>query len=739
MGFFNACSIIYIGDIMVCNVQLEVKARGLNKPFTYLIPESLLNQVAVGKRVLVPFGKRSLSGFIMSIEQNYSGQQVLKPIIKVLDNQIIINQELTALVDYMINLTLSTKSKILDTILPKALRANIKQDIQRKQIQVIKPLVGKEQIKDYIRQKRLGKNQLIVLEDILKGVIIYKNRYPSSTYQRLIKDKIIIIESNPSIEIQCQEEAYPKHQLNLEQQKAYEQIVNCFDSAQTFLLLGVTGSGKTEVYLHLIEDIIKRGKQALVLVPEISLTPQIEKRFIGRFKNGVATLHSRLNEREKLEIWERAKSGDLKVVIGPRSAVFTPFENLGIIIMDEEHETSYKQTNDPRYHTLDIAKFRSNYQKIPLVLGSATPSLESMARAIKGVYQLIKIEKRANGQFPAITIIDKNQLVESNRIFSTVLQNKIRLRLDHGEQVILFLNRRGFNTISSCVNCGHYLKCPHCDIALIYHQSEHRLCCHYCGYYEEASSICPNCQQPAIRRLGLGTERLASEVAKLFPQARIIRMDQDVTTKKHSHQSLINSFACGQADILIGTQMVAKGLDFPNVTLVGVINADNSLNIPDFRSAERTFQLLTQVSGRSGRATTSGEVVIETYNPDHYSILNVKNHDYNNFFKTEMNLRKKLQYPPYVYLTLIRLSSKDEQIISQEIKKIMKILKTKLDEHYTILGPSSINKIGGIYRMHLLIKYKKDQLLQPVLNEILSIYQNNKQLKIDIDINPLNI
>lgn len=724
---------------MVCHVQLEVKARGLNKPFTYLIPEELKLDVQVGKRVLVPFGKRSLSGFIVDINQEYHGKQKLKPIIKVLDQQVIVNQELTELVEYMISLTLSTKSKILDTVLPKALRANIKHNIQRKQVLMIKPLVSKEKISKYIQCQRLGKNQLKVLADILSDLPVIKNQFPSSTYHRLIDDQIIEIVAVPLNQLQCSGDEYPKHQLNEEQKTAYQLIAQNYHVAKTFLLLGVTGSGKTEVYLHLIEDVIKNGKQALILVPEISLTPQIEKRFMGRLKEGVVTLHSRLNDQERLEIWERAKSGDIKVVIGPRSAIFTPFEKLGIIIMDEEHETSYKQTNDPRYHTLDIAKFRSNYHQIPLVLGSATPSLESMARAMKGVYQLINIEQRAAGQFPSITIVDKNKLIEPAKIFSTVLQNKIRLRLDHGEQVILFLNRRGFNTISSCVNCGHTFTCPDCDIALTYHKKSQRLRCHYCGYHQSFTATCPQCKQTAIRGLGVGTEKLADEVAKLFPEARIIRMDQDATSQKNSHQLLINDFACGKADILIGTQMIAKGLDFPNVTLVGVINADNSLNIPDFRSAERTFQLLTQVSGRSGRASSGGEVVIETYNPDHYSIMNAKNHDYQNFFKAEMVLRRKLQYPPYVYLTLIRLSSKDEALASKEIIKISKLLKEELNDNYAILGPSSGTKIGGIYRFHILVKYKKDELLTPILLKLLTIYQSNKQLKLDVDINPLTI
>lgn len=534
--------------------------------------------------------------------------------------------------------------------------------------------------------------------------------------------------------------------LTSEQQAAFEPIKESIQARKNdvFLLNGVTGSGKTEVYLQSIDVALQEGKEAIMLVPEISLTPQMVKRFKERFGDRVAVFHSGLSVGEKYDEWRRIFRKEVKVVVGARSAIFLPFTNIGIIIIDEEHEGSYKQEETPRYHARDVAIERARHHQCPVVLGSATPTLESFARAQKGVYRLLTLKERVNSRpLPSVNIIDmREELRAGNRsVFSGELLEKIHDRLEKKEQMILFLNKRGHSSFVMCRSCGEVTQCPHCDISLTFHKYNNLLKCHYCGYEERVGSQCQACGSDAIRYFGTGTQKVEEELAKLIPEARVIRMDVDTTSKKGSHEKLLSHFQEGKADILLGTQMIAKGLDFPNVTLVGVLSADTMLHLPDFRASEKTFQLLTQVSGRAGRHELPGEVVIQSYSPEHYSIILASKQDFTEFFNHEMLIRRRNLYPPYFYVTLVTVSHPDLMTAVSVTGKITKYVKSGLSQQAIVLGPSAspIPRINNRYRYQCLIKYKREPALQERLKKIIDHYQQDKALKdlqIIIDPNP---
>lgn len=514
-----------------------------------------------------------------------------------------------------------------------------------------------------------------------------------------------------------------------EQENAYSVISQSIDKPdnQTYLIEGVTGSGKTEIYLQLMEKVRAKGQGAILLVPEISLTPQMVSRVVNRFQTGVAVLHSGLSVSEKYDEWQRIIKGEATIVVGARSSIFAPLENIGIIIIDEEHETTYKQSDNPRYHARDIARWRSEYHQAPLVLGSATPSLESRSRAQVGHYTHIRLKERVNQKpMPPIELIDMTQAAvrETRNELSQTLIDKIKDRLDKKEQIVLLLNRRGYASYLLCRECGFIMGCPRCDISLTYHKSDNQMKCHYCDYRVPTPRQCPQCHSEHIRTHGIGTQKVAETLNELFPEAVVTRMDNDTTRRKGQHEKLLQEFASKQSDILLGTQMIAKGLDFENVTLVGVINADTALNIPDFRAAERTFQLLTQVSGRTGRGKLAGEVIIQTYNPDHYIMQFVKYHDYDKFFYYEMKRRHLTNYPPYYFTTLIRVSSKNNGKASQTIYDLKaQIYQPELENEgqLIIVGPNrnSVAKINNYYYYNLILKYKNKELLQTKLDQIL--------------------
>ena len=538
-------------------------------------------------------------------------------------------------------------------------------------------------------------------------------------------------------------------ELTGEQTEALTQILQSMKekAATTFLLHGITGSGKTEVYLQAIQEAINQGQEAIVLVPEISLTPQMTERFRARFGDLVAVMHSGLSKGEKYDEWRKIGRGEVKVAVGARSAIFAPFTNLGLIILDEEHESTYKQEDTPRYHARDVAIWRSHFHHCPVILGSATPSLESFARAKKNVYTLLTLSERAKKQsLPSVQVVDmREELHSGNRsMFSTSLTEAIQERLARKEQMVLFLNRRGYSSFVLCRDCGTVVQCKNCDISMTYHRSTETLKCHYCGYEQHVPTECPECHSEHIRFFGTGTQKIEAEIHKVFPEARVLRMDVDTTRQKGAHERILDDFGAGKADILLGTQMIAKGLDFPKITLVGVLSADTSLNLPDFRAAERTFQLLTQVSGRAGRHDLPGEVIIQTYSPEHYAIQLSKEQHYEPFYEQEMAMRHKFAYPPYFYVVLIQVTHEDVMMAAEYAGKVMDWLKLKLSTQVGLIGPTaaSISRVQNRNRYQCLIKYKKEPNLIETLQQLIRIYRTEwikKGIQLTVDLDPSTI
>lgn len=629
----------------------------------------------------------------------------------------------------------STLISCYQTMLPKALKAQNKTTINKKMIKYVelcsnsfpKLKPNQEKIVEYLRI-----NGKVKKEEV--------NKISVSGVNTLIKNGIIIeslIEEYRLVtkDINKEKETF---KLTVEQQEAKNKILSQTQSS-VFLLHGVTGSGKTVVYMEIVEEMLNRGKDSIFLVPEISLTPQMVYHFKSRFGDEVAVLHSRLSEGEKYDEYRKIVEGKVHIVVGARSAVFAPFKNLGAIIIDEEHTTSYKQDNNPKYSAIEIAIERAKNNNAIVILGSATPSLETYARSIKGLYTLVELKHRVNtNNLPLVEIVDMSKEKHRGSIFSSRLITEVNKRLEEHEQIILLLNRRGYSSFITCSNCGYTAKCPHCDITLTYHKTSNTLRCHYCGYADKMNDICPSCGEKAIKTLGTGTEKVEEEIKKVF-NARVVRMDLDTTSKKGSHEKIITAFKNHEYDILLGTQMIAKGLDFSNVTLVGVINADTSLMIPNYRSNEYTFQLLMQTAGRSGRGEKNGSVIIQTFNPEHYAITLASKHDYIDFFKQEMEVRRKLSYPPYYYLIYIKVIGKDYNKISIESNKIASILTREL-KNSKILGPTtcSVFKLNGLFRFGIIIKYKKEEKMEEVLQSLVNHYKGNQTVKVDIDVNPNN-
>lgn len=723
----------------VAKVIVDVPTMQTDQPFTYLVPENLNEQLAVGMRVEVPFGNgnRHVQGFVLAIEPMAAtvldeANVQLKELVAVLDLKPVLNTEMLALADYMKEKTFAFKITCLQTMLPSVMRADYQKYIyltdelseelqdqlfygleeiswdQAQERGLLPQLMAlRKQQKVDIRYEVTTRNKVKMvrfiqaakefeqLEEIRLGLRKGAKKKEQLLYylQRLGTEKVTAVKEMKELGFSTallneaakngwltfiEKEAYRDPfanqtfekttalSLNAEQQVAVETILQSVQEqqSQTYLLEGITGSGKTEVYLQVIAEVLNQGKTAIMLVPEISLTPQMVQRFKSRFGEHVAVMHSGLSQGEKYDEWRKIERGEAEVVVGARSAIFAPIENIGVIIIDEEHEASYKQEETPRYHARDLAIWRSEYHHCPVVLGSATPSLESRARAQKNVYQRLRLTQRANqaATLPTIDVVDMRQEVENGNVssFSMSLQEKLQERLEKNEQSVLLLNRRGYSSFVMCRDCGYVLPCPNCDISLTLHMDSKTMKCHYCGHEERIPYRCPNCGQDKIRYYGTGTQKVEEELQTLLPDSRILRMDVDTTRRKGAHEKILRTFGEGQADILLGTQMIAKGLDFPNVTLVGVLNADTALNLPDFRSSERTFQLLTQVSGRAGRAEKPGEVIIQSFNPEHYAIQLAKAQDYEDFYTKEMYIRHRGNYPPYYFTVQITASHPEE-------------------------------------------------------------------------------
>lgn len=739
-----------------------------------------------------------------------SANPSLKAVIRLLDLAPVVNEELLSLADYMKKITYAFKITCLQTMLPSVMKAeydkliypladtpevqvlfdqreviswkeaeeegslsqlirwrqeqlvDIKYEVHTrnkvKTIRLVRSLLTEKQIEEEwakLRQNAKKQKELLLCLSELsqeEPIAYFKNKGISTAVLNQGKEKGWL----EFIESERYRDPYKDRvfdqttalELNAEQKNAVEQIITAGQQQkdQVFLLEGITGSGKTEVYLQAIADVLSENKTAIMLVPEIALTPQMVERFKGRFGESVAVLHSGLSQGEKYDEWRKIEREEAQVVVGARSAIFAPLKNIGLIIIDEEHESSYKQDETPCYHARDLAIWRSKYHHCPIVLGSATPSLESRARAQKGVYQLLQLNHRAKAaaQLPAIEIVDMREEFQNHRTstFSANLQEKIQNRLDKKEQTVLLLNRRGYSSFVMCRDCGFVLPCPNCDISLTLHMDTRSMRCHYCGHEEPIPNRCPNCGGNKIRYYGTGTQKVEEELRELYPQARTLRMDVDTTRRKGAHEQILQKFGAKEADILLGTQMIAKGLDFPEVTLVGVLNADTSLNLPDFRSSEHTFQLLTQVSGRAGRAEKAGEVVIQTFNPQHYAIELAKKQNYEQFYQQEMHVRHRGGYPPYYFTVKITASHPEEQVAAKKIFQIANQLKEVLSPQSLLLGPtpSMILRVKNRYYYQLIIKYKHEPNLPHVLDEILNGSQKEQRqgLFVAIDNEPLN-
>lgn len=723
---------------MIASVLIEHNVKSLDKTFDYVVPENLSKDISVGHKVLVPFGSQIVEGFVLNLSNKYDPSMEYKEVINIVEKTFCLNEELLELGKFISDTTLSTRISAYQAMFPKALKASVKANINIKK-DVYVSLNKEMDVDNYIDIHKKNKKEIEIL-NLLKEKDVLRKEINSPSLRKLIENNVVVLKSvevNRNIDFVKEEKK--NIELTPEQNEAYTKIKNSTNNK--VLLYGVTGSGKTEIYIKLINDTLNSGKNVIMLVPEISLTPQIVNRFLSEFGSRVAVLHSALSEGEKYDEYRRIVNKEVSIVVGARSAVFAPLSNIGLIIIDECSSPSFKQDVNPKYNSIDVAFMRSETYKCKVVMGSATPLLEQYARGQKGVFKLVSLTSRVSDNLPNYVLVDMNKEVKKrNFIISSVLKEKINDTIKSDKQVILLLNRRGYSTFLSCSSCGFVWKCPSCDISLIYHKSTNNLRCHYCGYTTKMTNICPKCKEDAIKDLGMGTEKLESIINKMFPLGRTVRMDLDTTRNKGSHSKIIEDFKNHKYNILIGTQMISKGLNFKDVTLVGVINADASLNIPDFRSSERTFELLTQTGGRTGRYDLPGDVVIQTYNKDNYCLECVKKGDYIDFYTKEMKIRKDLKYPPYYYLTTVKIISDKYELARDEANNVKKYLTRNLNEGIIVLGPStaSVFKLMNKYYFQIILKYKNEANMLEVLKNINEMYITNK-VSVDININPLNL
>lgn len=785
---------------MIAQVIVDVAAQQTDHFFEYTVPAEL--DLAVGSRVVVPFGRRRVQGFVVGLTQTSEYSPKLKPVLAQMDQAPVLTPELVALSQDLAEQIFAYRITILKTMLPQVMRANYRKiwrpvtaaaqrlplfkkgfvEWSNKLPARVLTQLNKLRQQGAVQVEYLVENQAskktsfsyqltaVSYQELLKKahanatrqraflhfVLTNQTAFPlradelaqagfNTAFLATLVKKNWLVRKKVEVYRQVGQNDYQDKQptLTKEQAAALAKIVPAITAQknQTFLLEGVTGSGKTEVYLRAIAQALQLGRTALMLVPEIALTPQMVARVKARFGQDVAVLHSGLSAGEKYDEWRRIKRGEAQVVVGARSAVFAPLKNIGVIVIDEEHESSYKQEDTPRYHARSVALWRARYHDCPLILGSATPSLASRARAGKHRYKLLRMPKRATGSpLPTVQVLDlkKAQFAGGQFDLTVPLVAALQKRLARHEQSILLLNRRGFAAFMLCRDCGFVLKCPNCDVSLTYHKAENTMRCHYCGYSCPVPQRCPNCQSPKLRFLGTGTQKVQEELQELLPNARVLRMDVDTTRRKHSYQNILTAFGRGQADILLGTQMIAKGLDFPNVTLVGVIDADTALWLPDYHASEKTFQLLTQVAGRAGRAAKPGTVMIQTYNPDHYAIQLAAKQDYESFYRREMFFRHAGNYPPYYYTTLLSVAAGQEKAAAKTAFVIQRELLTALHKPTIILGPTpaAISRLKRKYYYQILVKYKQEPQLNQLLHQIQDQAQDLGRRGVDVYIDP---
>lgn len=736
------------------NIIIDISTEKLDKTFQYKIPEELFANICPGVKVNVPFGKggRSIHGFVVEVtdKPEYDVNKI-KDIDSVVEGSIPIESQLIALAAWIRRNYGATMNQALKTVIP--VKKQTKQKENRRLFLALGQEEAMQRLEEFKRKHNTARarllEELIQQKDMEYGIVTQKLNVSSGVIKSLEEQGILTIQRQQSYRNpigHLQSKGY-HISLNEYQQQAVDIMIKdvCNGYKKTYLLHGITGSGKTEVYMELIAKVILMGKQAIVLIPEIALTYQTVMRFYNRFGDRVSIMNSKLSQGERYDQFLRAKHGEVDIMIGPRSALFTPFLNLGLIIIDEEHEGSYKSETLPRYHARETAIRRGEMTGASVVLGSATPSVDSYFKAMNGEYELLELNSRIEGKsLPTCEVVDlRDELKKGNRsILSISLQEKIEQRLLKKEQVMLFINRRGMSSFVSCRACGHVMKCPHCDVSLSLHNNG-QLKCHYCGYMEQEPKACPTCGSKYISGFKAGTQKIEEVVKKRFGGAKTLRMDFDTTRNKDSYEQILSAFANHEADILIGTQMIVKGHDFPNVTLVGVLAADLSMYVSDYRAGERTFQLLTQAAGRAGRGEMPGDVVIQTYNPTHYSILTAEKQDYHAFFQQEIAYRKLLSYPPVCHMLLILVAGKVEEEVFHWIRHICEAISKKKVEGLVQIGPSdaSVAKINDIYRKVLYIKHRKYDTLVQLKDEIEQQFFWNidtKKITITFDFNPMN-
>lgn len=731
----------------------------LDKVFSYSIPEEMIDKDLLGMRVKVPFGSKLSEGYIVSIEDSVDlPVEKIKAVKEFPDPYPLLSKELIPLIKWMKEKYHCMAIEAIRCLIPYGIRTNPRAKTQK--IVYLNEDIDPEDVIQFLRGRAPKMADIMTVlaneDGITVGELLEISGASSSSLNSL-KAKGYVEIVKEEVYRDPWDEDYTEHTvppvLNPEQIAAIECIQNNFNSGRTILLHGVTGSGKTEVYMRAVEMALSQGKQAIVLVPEISLTPQIVARFKGRFGEKIAVLHSRLSIGERFDEWRKIRNNEVDIVVGARSAIFAPFSRLGIIIIDESHEDTYKSGTRPRYHAREVAEKRCSLHNAFLVLGSATPSLEDYNKANLGLYSMAEMVNRVDGQpMPGVEIVDmREEIKKGNRsIFSQSMFNAVNDCLAKNEQAILLINRRGYAQFVSCRNCGYVVKCDNCDVSLTYHSDKSLLLCHYCGSSARYPQICPACGSKYIKHFGLGTQRAEQEIMSLFPKARVVRMDMDTTSRKGEHLRILSEFSSGKYNILLGTQMVAKGLDFPNVTMVGVIAADSTLNLPDYRSSEKTFQLITQVAGRAGRGQKAGRVVVQTYQPDSYAIQYASRHDYKGFFNQEINIRHQFFYPPFSNIIRILLSGEEEKELINCAHNVLQWVKEKIEQNVLLkrecidagVFPAPYQKIKNKYRWHVLIrilpKDKANDMYHKLIDELIERFYR-VDISMSIDFNPVSL
>ena len=736
----------YKGGILnlYAEIILNSEAIEIDRPFTYKVPLDMEEKVKVGQIVKVPFGVRSkpVEGFILDLkaEEEMKVSFKMKSILSVENEEPVITEDDLKLINVLREEYLCKYIDAIRLLIPVGILKGAKSKSRNvivfinDNLEKIKNKDGYIEIIDFIK-RNTGKYTKTELSKE-HGFSIYK-------LNKLMEHGLI--KSEEEIVFRYNTREYNKDvqkNLTVEQSMAIKEIE---ESEENLILLkGVTGSGKTEVYMRIVEKTLEEGKSAIVLVPEIALTPQMIERFKGRFGSNVALFHSKLSDGERFDEWYRVKEGKASLIIGARSAIFLPAKNLGLIIIDEEHENTYKSDQNPKYQTKEVAEYIAKLKGCKVILGSATPTIESYYRAISGEMKLVELNHRVdNKPMPKMMLVDMREELRSGNksLFSRRLYASMKEKLEKGEQIILFLNRRGFSTFVSCRSCGYVFHCEDCDISMTYHKNGF-LVCHYCGKTKKQPNLCPKCGSKYVKFFGAGTERVEEEVRRYFKNARILRMDVDTTRAKDSHEKIYNAFKAREADILIGTQMVSEGLDFPNVTLVGILAADMSLNLPDYRAAERSFQIITQVAGRAGRGDKEGEVIVQTYTPEHYSLQYAKKYDYENFYEKEFTIRAMMGYPPFGRILLINGSGKNEDELRKQMIYLGEKVKEKAEEFggLEVLGPTPciIYRIKENYRWQIIIKGEFSSKFSKSIKDILYDKANNvyNDIRVSMDINP---